>query len=210
MHIADLRREYMLGGLSEASVAADPFVQFERWLRDAIDANLPLANAMTLATVSAQGTPDARTVLLKGIDGGGFVFYTNYASRKGRQLEANRAGCLNFLWASIERQVRIEGSVERVSTSESEAYFASRPLGARLAAWAAVQSERVADRAALELSLSQVRARYGQNPPRPPHWGGYRLTPNAIEFWQGRENRLHDRLLYVRAAGAWTIERLAP
>jgi len=143
-------------------------------------------------------------------DGGGFVFYTNYASRKGRQLEANRAGCLNFLWASIERQVRIEGSVERVSTSESEAYFASRPLGARLAAWAAVQSERVADRAALELSLSQVRARYGQNPPRPPHWGGYRLTPNAIEFWQGRENRLHDRLLYVRAAGAWTIERLAP
>ena len=210
MHIADLRREYMLGGLSEASVAADPFVQFERWLRDAIDANLPLANAMTLATVSAQGTPDARTVLLKGIDGGGFVFYTNYASRKGRQLEANRAGCLNFLWASIERQVRIEGSVERVSTSESEAYFASRPLGARLAAWAAVQSERVADRAALELSLSQVRTRYGQNPPRPPHWGGYRLTPNAIEFWQGRENRLHDRLLYVRAAGAWTIERLAP
>jgi len=210
MHIADLRREYMLGGLSEASVAADPFVQFERWLRDAIDANLPLANAMTLATVSAQGTPDARTVLLKGIDGGGFVFYTNYASRKGRQLEANRAGCLNFLWASIERQVRIEGSVERVSTSESEAYFASRPLGARLAAWAAVQSERVADRAALELSLSQVRARYGQNPPRPPHWGGYRLTPNAIEFWQGRESRLHDRLLYVRAAGAWTIERLAP
>jgi pyridoxamine 5'-phosphate oxidase len=210
MHIADLRREYMLGGLSEASVADDPFVQFERWLRDAIDANLPLANAMTLATVSAQGTPDARTVLLKGIDGGGFVFYTNYASRKGRQLEANRAGCLNFLWASIERQVRIEGSVERVSTSESEAYFASRPLGARLAAWAAVQSERVADRAALELSLSQVRARYGQNPPRPPHWGGYRLTPNAIEFWQGRENRLHDRLLYVRAAGAWTIERLAP
>jgi len=210
MHIADLRREYMLGGLSEASVAADPFAQFERWLRDAIDANLPLANAMTLATVSAQGTPDARTVLLKGIDGGGFVFYTNYASRKGRQLEANRAGCLNFLWASIERQVRIEGSVERVSTSESEAYFASRPLGARLAAWAAVQSERVADRAALELSLSQVRTRYGQNPPRPPHWGGYRLTPNAIEFWQGRENRLHDRLLYVRAAGAWTIERLAP
>ena len=210
MHIADLRREYMLGGLSEASVADDPFVQFERWLRDAIDANLPLANAMTLATVSAQGTPDARTVLLKGIDGGGFVFYTNYASRKGRQLEANRAGCLNFLWASIERQVRIEGSVERVSTSESEAYFASRPLGARLAAWAAIQSERVADRAALERSLSQVKARYGQNPPRPPHWGGYRLTPNAIEFWQGRENRLHDRLLYVRAAGAWTIERLAP
>lgn len=210
MHIADLRREYMLGGLSEASVDADPFVQFERWLRDAIDANLPLANAMTLATVSAQGTPDARTVLLKGIDGGGFVFYTNYASRKGRQLEANRAGCLNFLWASIERQVRIEGSVERVSTSESEAYFASRPLGARLAAWAAIQSERVAGRAALELSLSQVRTRYGQSPPRPPHWGGYRLTPNAIEFWQGRENRLHDRLLYVRASGAWTIERLAP
>jgi pyridoxamine 5'-phosphate oxidase len=210
MNIADLRREYMLGGLAEASADADPFVQFERWMREAIEANLPLANAMTLATVSAQGTPDARTVLLKGVDGGGFVFYTNYASRKGRQLAANRAACLNFLWSSIERQVRIEGSVEQVTAAESDAYFATRPLGARIAAWASAQSERVADRAELERALEAMRARHGQNPPRPPHWGGYRLIPGAIEFWQGRENRLHDRLLYRRTSGAWTIERLAP
>jgi pyridoxamine 5'-phosphate oxidase len=210
MNIADLRREYMLGGLSEAIADADPFVQFERWMRDAIDGGLPLPNAMTLATVSAQGTPDARAVLLKGIDGGGFVFYTNYLSRKGRQLDANRAACLVFLWSEIERQVRIDGTVEKVAAAESDAYFGSRPLGARLAAWASAQSERVPDRAALELALEQMRQRHGEHPPRPPHWGGYRLTPSAIEFWQGRENRLHDRLLYRRASGAWTIERLAP
>jgi len=210
MNIADLRREYMLGGLSEADADPDPFAQFERWMRDAIDAGLPLANAMTLASVSAQGTPDARAVLLKGVDGGGFVFYTNYLSRKGRQLEVNRAACLVFLWSAIERQVRIEGTVEKIATAESDAYFASRPLGARIAAWASAQSERVADRAALESSLQQMKARHGDDPPRPPHWGGYRLTPSAIEFWQGRENRLHDRLLYRRAEGAWTIERLAP
>jgi pyridoxamine 5'-phosphate oxidase len=160
--------------------------------------------------VSAQGTPDARAVLLKGVDGGGFVFYTNYSSRKGRQLEANRAACLVFLWSAIERQVRIEGTVEKTATAESDAYFASRPLGARIAAWASAQSERVPDREALERSLQQMRARHGDHPPRPPHWGGYRLTPSSIEFWQGRENRLHDRLLYRRAQGAWTIERLAP
>ena len=200
----------MLGGLAEASADKDPFVQFERWMREAIEANLPLANAMTLATVSEQGTPDARTVLLKGVDGGGFVFYTNYASRKGRQLAANRAACLMFLWSAIERQVRIEGSVEQVTPAESDAYFATRPLGARHAAWASAQSERVADRGELERALEAMRARHGQNPPRPPHWGGYRLMPVAIEFWQGRENRLHDRLLYRRSAGAWTIERLAP
>ena len=210
MNIADLRREYMLGGLSEKEADRDPFAQFERWMRDAIDAGLPLANAMTLATVSAQGTPDARAVLLKGIDGGGFVFYTNYLSRKGRQLDANRAACLVFLWSAIERQVRIEGPVEKIDAAESDAYFASRPLGARIAAWASAQSERVADRAALERSLQQMRERHGDDPPRPPHWGGYRLTPSAIEFWQGRENRLHDRLLYRNAQGAWTIERLAP
>jgi len=210
MNIADLRREYMLGGLSEAGADADPLVQFERWMRDAIDAGLPLPNAMTLATVSAQGTPDARAVLLKGIDGGGFVFYTNYLSRKGRQLDANRAACLVFLWSEIERQVRIDGTVEKVAARESDAYFGSRPLGARLAAWASAQSEQVPDRAALERALEQMRARHGDNPPRPPHWGGYHLTPSSIEFWQGRENRLHDRLLYRRASGAWTIERLAP
>ena len=210
MNIADLRREYMLGGLSEKDADPDPFAQFERWMRDAIDAALPLANAMTLATVSAQGTPDGRAVLLKGVDGGGFVFYTNYLSRKGRQLEANRAACLVFLWSAIERQVRIDGTVEKVAAAESDAYFASRPLGARIAAWASAQSEPVADRTALERALQQMRERHGDHPPRPPHWGGYRLTPSAIEFWQGRENRLHDRLLYRRAQGAWTIERLAP
>ena len=200
----------MLGGLSEKEADPDPFAQFERWMRDAIDAGLPLANAMTLATVSAQGTPDARAVLLKGVDGGGFVFYTNYLSRKGRQLDANRAACLVFLWSAIERQVRIEGTVEKIDAAESDAYFASRPLGARIAAWASAQSEPVADRAALERSLQQMKERHGDHPPRPPHWGGYRLTPSALEFWQGRENRLHDRLLYRRAQGAWTIERLAP
>ena len=200
----------MLGGLSEKEADRDPFLQFERWMRDAIDAGLPLANAMTLATVSAQGAPDARAVLLKGVDGGGFVFYTNYLSRKGMQLEANRAACLVFLWSAIERQVRIEGTVEKIAAAESDAYFASRPLGARIAAWASAQSERVPDREALERSLQQMRERHGDQPPRPPHWGGYRLTPSAIEFWQGRENRLHDRLLYRNAQGAWTIERLAP
>ena len=200
----------MLGGLSEASADPDPFLQFERWMQDAIDAGLPLANAMTLATVSGHGTPDARAVLLKGVDGGGFVFYTNYSSRKGRQLEANRAACLVFLWSAIERQVRIEGTVEKIATEESDAYFTSRPLGARIAAWASEQSERVPDREALERVLQQMRARHGDHPPRPPHWGGYRLTPSALEFWQGRENRLHDRLLYRGAQGAWTIERLAP
>jgi len=210
MNIADLRREYMLGGLSEADADPDPFAQFERWMRDAIDAGLPLANAMTLATVSAQGTPDARAVLLKGVDGGGFVFYTNYLSRKGRQLEGNRAACLVFLWSAIERQVRVDGTVEKIAVAESDAYFASRPLGARIAAWASAQSEPVADRATLERSLQQMKARHGDHPPRPPHWGGYRLTPSSIEFWQGRENRLHDRLLYNRTQDAWTIERLAP
>jgi pyridoxamine 5'-phosphate oxidase len=210
MNIADLRQEYMRAGLAEADAHADPFVQFERWLKDALDAGLPLANAMTLATVTPAGAPDARIVLLKGVEGGAFVFYTNYDSRKGRQLAARPDACLVFLWAQLERQVRIEGKVEKVSPADSDNYYASRPLGARLSAHASAQSTVVADRRFLENALQEQEARHGANPPRPSHWGGYRVIPSQIEFWQGRENRLHDRLLYAPARGTWTIERLAP
>ncbi|TAK48305.1 MAG: pyridoxamine 5'-phosphate oxidase [Betaproteobacteria bacterium] len=210
MSIADLRQEYMLAGLSEAEAQRDPMAQFERWFREALDAGVPLANAMTLATVTAEGAPDARVVLLKGVESGGFVFYTNYASRKGVQLARQPAACLVFLWTLLERQVRIEGVAEKVPVTDSDAYFRSRPLGSRLSAWASPQSEPVADRETLERALADMENRYGTEPPRPPHWGGYRLTPHAIEFWQGRENRLHDRLLYRRRNGGWTIERLAP
>ncbi|MEW6690093.1 MAG: pyridoxamine 5'-phosphate oxidase [Pseudomonadota bacterium] len=210
MNIADLRQEYMRAGLAEADAHPDPFVQFERWFKDALAAGLPLANAMTLATVSETGAPDARIVLLKGVEGGGFVFYTNYESRKGRQLGARPGACLVFFWGPLERQVRIEGSVERVSAQESDAYFATRPVGARLSAHASAQSSAVADRAFLENSLENSRKKFKDNPPRPAHWGGYRVLPQRIEFWQGRENRLHDRLLYSRRGNAWKIERLAP
>lgn len=183
---------------------------FTRWMREAVDAKLPLPNAMTLATVGEDGAPDARVVLLKGLEHGGFTFFTNYRSRKARQLEARAAACLVFQWSELERQVRIDGSVEKVSAAESDEYFASRPLGARLSAWASPQSEAVSSRAALEKLLEEARARYGEQPPRPPHWGGYRVTPQRLEFWQGRPDRLHDRLLYARADGGWRIERLAP
>jgi pyridoxamine 5'-phosphate oxidase len=206
VNIADLRQEYMRAGLSEADAHADPFVQFERWFKEALAASLPLANAMTLATVTPEGGPDARVVLLKGVDGGGFVFYTNYESRKGRQLAARPEACLVFLWAPLERQIRIEGKIEKVTTAESDAYFVSRPLGARQSACASNQSAVVPGRAFLENKVKGI----GSNPARPSYWGGYRLKPARIEFWQGRENRLHDRLLYKAGKGAWKIERLAP
>jgi pyridoxamine 5'-phosphate oxidase len=210
MKVSDLRQEYMRAGLSETGADPDPLRLFETWLREAVEAGLPLPNAMTLATVSESGAPDARIVLLKGLEGGAFAFYTNYGSRKGRQLEARPAACLVFQWSDLERQVRIEGAVEKASAAESDAYFASRPLGARLSAWASAQSERVASRQVLEREMQAVRARYGEHPPRPPHWGGYRVLPGRIEFWQGRADRLHDRLLYTRAGSDWRIERLAP
>jgi len=209
-NLADVRREYMLAGLSDAEAARDPFEQFERWMGDALSHELPISNAMTLATVTPEGKPDARIVLLKGIDGGGFVFYTNYESAKGRQLAANPEACLVFFWVELERQVRVTGRVAKVTAPESDTYFASRPLGARLSAWASSQSSPVPARRALEDSLAAVEKEHGANPPRPPHWGGYRLIPDSMEFWQGRPNRLHDRLLYRRNATAWTIGRLAP
>jgi len=200
----------MRAGLAEAQADPDPLRQFERWFEDAIRAKLPLPNAMTLATLGAGGAPTARIVLLKGIDGGGFVFYTNYRSRKGREIEAKSTACLLFLWSDLERQVRIEGAVEKVSARDSDEYFVTRPLGARHSAWASNQSETVASRQVLEKAMDEARRRHGDNPPRPPHWGGYRLLPSAIEFWQGRADRLHDRLLYERAGAGWKIQRLAP
>jgi len=200
----------MRAGLAEADALADPLAQFERWFQDALAAQLPLANAMTLATVTPQGAPDARVVLLKGVDAGGFVFYTNYDSRKGRQLAARPEACLVFLWTQLERQVRIEGKVEKVSAADSDKYFSSRPAGARLSARGSAQSSVVPGREFLENAVKKEKEQYGESPPRPPHWGGYRVMPSRIEFWQGRENRLHDRLLYTARGNAWSIERLAP
>jgi pyridoxamine 5'-phosphate oxidase len=210
MNIADLRQEYMRAGLSEVQADADPLRQFERWFEDALRAKLPLPNAMTLATVTAAGAPSARIVLLKGVERGGFVFYTNYLSRKGQELRKSARACLLLLWSDLERQVRIDGAVEKVTPAESDAYYATRPLGARLSAWASAQSAAVPSRETLEKALEQARAQHGDRPPRPPHWGGYRVMPQEIEFWQGRADRLHDRLVYRRKGDSWAIERLAP
>ncbi|HVS40048.1 MAG TPA: pyridoxamine 5'-phosphate oxidase [Gemmataceae bacterium] len=212
MTIADLRREYSRDGLSEADVDSDPIRQFGAWMLQALAAQLREPHAMTLATVGADGRPSARIVLLRSFDAAGFVFHTNYTSRKGRELAANPHAALVMYWAELERQVRMEGAVERLSEAESDAYWFTRPVGSRLSAWASRQSEPAADRAALERRAAELACEYeGREVPRPPFWGGLRLRPEAIEFWQGRPNRLHDRLCYTRtASGEWKIERLSP
>jgi pyridoxamine 5'-phosphate oxidase len=214
--IADLRIDYMRETLDERDVAPDPIRQFEHWFDEAVKAQVPEPNAMTLATAGADGRPSARIVLLKGFDERGFVFFTNYASRKGRDLDARRHAALLFFWPELERQVRIEGVADKVDATESAEYFASRPRPARLGAWASPQSEAIGGRAALEARFAAVEAQYGtvgENIPRPLHWGGYRLAPDMLEFWQGRASRLHDRIRYRRSAehpGIWAIDRLAP
>lgn len=214
--VATLRQEHQVHGLNEADLAADPLVQFEGWLREAMENGLPEPNAMTLATATPEGEPSARVVLLRGFDQRGFVFYTNYESRKGSELSANPRAALVFHWAQLARQVRVTGRVERVSQQESETYFNSRPRLSRLGAWASQQSRIIADRAILEERLRQVEAEFpGDETPLPPFWGGYRVVPDAVEFWQGRPNRLHDRLRYVatgdeKQPASWRIERLSP
>lgn len=211
MTLADLRKDYSLAGLVEKDLARDPYRQFEKWFQEAEAAKIPEPNAMTLATATREGRPAARTVLLKGLDGRGFVFFSNYASRKGRELEGNPHATLLFPWLALERQVTVEGIVTRVPREESETYFHSRPRASQLGAWVAQQSSIISGRAVLEDAMKLLEQKYaGIDVPLPPHWGGWRLAPETVEFWQGRRSRLHDRLRYRRDKDSWVIERLAP
>ncbi|MFL6236745.1 MAG: pyridoxamine 5'-phosphate oxidase [Thermoanaerobaculia bacterium] len=211
MNVSGVRREYGAVGLSEGDLAADPIAQLRVWLDQARDAYPEEFTAMTLATADREGGPSARVVLLKGLDERGLVFYTNYDSRKGRELAENPRAALVFYWPALDRQVRVEGTVERASREESEAYFLSRPLGSRLGAWASPQSRPIPGREDLERRLREAEERFGEEVPLPESWGGYRVRPEAVEFWQGRPSRLHDRLRYsLSAGGGWRIERLAP
>jgi pyridoxamine 5'-phosphate oxidase len=210
MKIADLRKSYEKAELSEGASHADPLQQFDQWLHEALQSELPEPNAMTLATVGNDLRPSTRVVLIKGYDARGIVWYTNYGSRKGQELAGNPWAALQFHWVELERVVRIEGRADKVSDEENEAYFHSRPLDSRIGAWASPQSQVIAGRGTLIANAARYGAQFLLQPPRPPHWGGYRLQPDRWEFWQGRPSRLHDRLVYRQQAGHWTRERLAP
>jgi pyridoxamine 5'-phosphate oxidase len=211
MSLADLRKDYSLAGLTEKDLARDPFRQFEKWFQEAEGAKVIEPNAMTLATATKDGRPSARTVLLKGVDGRGFLFFSNYQSRKGRELEANTRASLVFPWLVMERQVIVEGVVTPISREENENYFHSRPRASQLGAWVSQQSSIIPGRKVLEDSMKELETRYaGQEVPLPPYWGGWRLNPETVEFWQGRRSRLHDRLRYRREKDGWVVERLAP
>ena len=210
MNIADLRKSYEKAELSEDASASDPLKQFERWLNEAIHSEVPEPNAMTLATVASNMRPSTRVVLIKGYDERGIVWYTNYDSRKGQELAGNPFAALQFHWVELERVVRIEGRMEKISDTESDAYFHSRPLDSRIGAWASPQSQVIEGRTVLVANAAKYAAQFMLNPPRPPHWGGYRLVPDEWQFWQGRKSRLHDRLRYRLNEGDWIRERLAP
>jgi pyridoxamine 5'-phosphate oxidase len=211
MSIADIRKDYQLKSLSELEVNNNPFSQFSSWWDEAVQSEIDEVNAMTLSTITNEGKPSSRIVLLKGFDSKGFVFFSNYNSSKAQQISSNSHVSLLFFWKELERQIRIDGVCSKVSAEESDAYFHSRPIGSRLGAWASPQSEKIQDREVLVQRLASVTQEFGlENVPRPPHWGGYQVVPTRIEFWQGRSNRLHDRILYEQQELSWQISRLAP
>ncbi len=210
MSIADIRKDYQLKSLSELEVNSNPFSQFSSWWDDAVQSEIDEVNAMTLSTITNEGRPSSRIVLLKGFDAKGFIFFSNYNSSKAQQISSNSHVSLLFFWKELERQIRIDGVCSKVSAEESDAYFHSRPIGSRLGAWASPQSEKIKDREVLVQRLASVTQEFGLDVPRPPHWGGYHVVPTRIEFWQGRSNRLHDRILYEQQELSWQISRLAP